>query len=129
MARKRDVKQDKEESFNMPPWAAMMFFGLALPQTYYLYKLIWNDANSDEFFDTAERAITWIAEMCALEAAAGVALGYIDYKTKMGNEKSLLYAMRKKRLAFAKFPLIMAIGALMFVDQPSPIALGMLTAG
>ena len=104
-------------------------FGLILPPTFYLYKLIWNDANSDEFFDTAEKTITWIAQMNALEAAAGVSLGYIDYKIKSGNDPKLLYAMRKKRLAFAKLPLIMSIGALMCADMPTPTAVGLLAAG
>lgn len=46
-------------------------------------------------------------------------MGYIDYKTKTGNDPELIYAMRKKRLAFTKFALIMAVAALLLVDKPT----------
>ena len=82
--------------------------------------MVWNDACSDAFLMSAEMAIGWIAIINALEGAAGVALGYIDYKIK-GNEggERLLIDFRKKRLAFAKFSFIMSIGTLFLLDGPS----------
>jgi hypothetical protein len=47
-------------------------------------------------------------------------LGFIDYKIITGNSKELILAMRKKRLAFAKFSFMMAAVALILVDKPSP---------
>jgi len=73
--------------------------------------------------------MSWIAGLSALEGAAACALGYIDYKVKTGNEASLVLAMRKKRLAFAKFSFIMAIGALLLIDKPSPNAVVPLIIG
>ena len=64
--------------------------------------------------------MTWIASLSALEGAAGIALGYLDYKVVTGNSQDLIVAMRKKRLAFAKFSFMMAIGALLLIDKPSP---------
>lgn len=80
--------------------------------------MVWNDACSDIFIQSAEMAIGWIAVINALEGAAGVALGYIDYKIK-GNDADLLVPMRKKRLAFAKFSFMMAIWTLFLLDGPT----------
>lgn len=71
------------------------------------------------FLQSAEMAIGWIASINALEGAAGVGLGYIDYKLKGNNDDKLLVAMRKKRLAFAKFSFMMAIMTLFLLDGPS----------
>jgi hypothetical protein len=73
--------------------------------------------------------VSWIAATSALEGAAGCALGYLDYKVKTGNDSSLVLAMRKKRLAFAKFSFVMAIGALLLLDKPSPNAVVPLIIG
>ena len=64
--------------------------------------------------------MSWIATASALEGSAGVALGFIDYKLIVGNSKELILAMRKKRLAFAKFSFMMAAVALILIDKPSP---------
>jgi hypothetical protein len=71
----------------------------------------------------------WIAALSALEGAAFVALGYIDYKVVHNNPKDIIVAMRKKRLAFAKFSFIMAIGSLFLIDKPSPNAVVPLIIG
>lgn len=63
-------------------------------------------------------AIGWIAVTNALEGAAGVGLGYIDYKIK-GNGDDMLVPMRKKRLAFAKFSFMMAIWTLYLLEGPT----------
>lgn len=97
-----------------------MIFSAAIPHTLLLYPMIWNDACSDPFFMALEISITWVASLNALEGAAFCGLGYIDYMTKSGNDKALIYAMRKKRLAFAKFAFVMAIVALLLVDKPTP---------
>ena len=47
-------------------------------------------------------------------------MGLIDYKTKAGNDSELTYAMRKKRLAFAKFAFLMSIVGIILVDTPTP---------
>ena len=54
----------------------------------------------------------------ALDGAAASGLGYIDYKVVHKNSPELIYAMRKKRLAFAKFSFVMAILTLMLIDKP-----------
>lgn len=54
-----------------------------------------------------------------LQSAALCGLGYIDYNTKHA-DADLLYPMRKKRLAFAKFGIIMAILTLFLLDKPTP---------
>ena len=64
-------------------------------------------------------AIGYIATINALEGAAGVGLGYIDYKIKGNNDERLLTDLRKKRLAFAKFSFMMAIWTLFLLDGPS----------
>ena len=106
-----------------------MLFGCIVPHSVLLYKMIWADPCSDAFFQAFEVSMSWIAGLSALEGAAGCALGYIDYKVKTGNEASLVLAMRKKRLAFAKFSFIMAIGALLLIDKPSPNAVVPLIIG
>ena len=60
----------------------------------------------------------WIATLNALDGAAAVGLGYIDYKLVYGNEKDIIYAMRKKRLAFAKLSFMMATSCLFMMDKP-----------
>jgi hypothetical protein len=97
-----------------------MIFSAAMPHTLLLYPMIWNDACSDAFFMAFEISLSWVACLNALEGAAACGLGYIDYKTKTGNDPTLVYAMRKKRLAFTKFALIMAVIALILVDKPTP---------
>ena len=90
-----------------------------MPPSYLLYKMIWADPCSDAFFQAYELCMSWIATSSALEGAAGVGLGYIDYKLVTGNSEEMILAMRKKRLAFAKFSFIMAIVALCLIDKPS----------
>ena len=85
-----------------------------------LYPMIWADPCSDAFFMNFELAMSWIAGLNALEGSAAVALGYLDYKVKTGNPKDLIIAMRKKRLAFAKFSFFMAITGLTLLDTPTP---------
>lgn len=56
-------------------------------------------------------------------------LGYIDYKTKVQNDPELQYAMRKKRLAFAKGSFFLTVCSLLLVDTPTancvfPLLLG-----
>ena len=63
--------------------------------------------------------VGYIATINALEGAAGVGLGYIDYKIKGNNDDNLLHDMRKKRLAFAKFSFMMAIWTLFLLDGPT----------
>ena len=64
-------------------------------------------------------SLSWIASLNALEGATGVALGYLDYKVKMGNPDDLIIAMRKKRLAFAKFSFFMGCTGLFLLDTPT----------
>lgn len=61
----------------------------------------------------------WIAAQNATEAAAGVSLGYIDYKILYGNSKEMVEALRRKRLAFAKFAYFTAISGLFLLDTPT----------
>ena len=81
--------------------------------------MVWNDPCSDVFLQSAEMATGWIACLNAFEGAAGVGLGYIDYKLKGNGDDQLLRDMRKKRLAFAKFSFMMAIWTLFLLDGPS----------
>lgn len=64
--------------------------------------------------------MSWLAAVSALEGSAAVGLGYIDYKLVLGNSPEMILAMRKKRLAFAKFAFIMAIVTLTLLDKPTP---------
>ena len=102
-----------------PMFVSASIFGCAVPHSVLLYGMIWADPCSDIFFSNFELAMTWIASLNALEGSAGVALGYLDYKVKTGNSKDLIIAMRKKRLAFAKFSFFMAISGLFLLDTPS----------
>jgi len=97
-----------------------LLFACAIPHTYLLYPIIWSDPCSDTFFWAFEASMTWIAGLNAMEGAAGVSLGYIDYRSKHGNTEELNLAMRKKRMAFAKFAFIMAVVAMFMLDQPTP---------
>ena len=81
--------------------------------------MIWADPCSEFFFKAYELSMSWIATVSALEGAAAIGLGYIDYRTLVGNSEEMIFAMRKKRLAFAKFSFIMAIVALLLIDKPS----------
>ena len=123
--RKKELSgQGKSDSFlgdeQTPIFVSALTFAACAPQSLLAYQMVWNDACSDAFLMSAEMAIGWIAIINALEGAAGVALGYIDYKIK-GNEggERLLIDFRKKRLAFAKFSFIMSIGTLFLLDGPS----------
>ena len=107
----------------------MAIFGMAIPQSFWLYKIIWSDPCSDAFFKFFELSFYWIATTNALDGAAACALGYIDYRMIYGNEEDIRMAMRKKRLAFAKFAFIMAIVALFLVDKPSKNAVLPLLVG
>ena len=118
--RQKQIKEDKQDIESTPPFASAAIFGCAVPQTVMLYPMIWNDPCSDAFFLNFELATSWIANLNALEGAAGVALGYLDYKVKTGNTNDLIVAMRKKRLAFAKFSFFMAITGLFLIDTPTP---------
>ena len=100
-----------------------MIFGLAIPQTKALYQMIWADPCSDLFFDAYTAGMTWIAMTNALDGAAACGLGFIDYKLVHKNNENLIYAMRKKRLAFAKFSFFMAILTLMLIDKPDKSSL------
>lgn len=99
---------------------SLLTFGMAVPHSYLLYKIIWADPCSAAFFTSYEIAMSWIAVTSALEGSAAVGLGYIDYKLVTGNSDEMILAMRKKRLAFAKFSFLMAAVALLMLDKPSP---------
>jgi hypothetical protein len=120
--KKNEKKAEKEKDELTPKFTSALLFAAALPHSYFLYPIIWADPCSDVFFRAFEMSVTWIASLNALEGAAGIALGYIDYKTITGNTKDLIDGMRKKRLAFAKFAFIMAILTLFLIDTPSPNA-------
>ena len=64
-----------------------------------------------------------------MEGSAATGLGYIDYLTKSSKDKSLIYPMRKKRLAFSKFSFIMASGCLILLEIPSTWCLVPLVIG
>lgn len=113
----------------MPKFVSAATFGLSIPQTYMLYQIVWADPCSDAFFKTYELSLSWIATVNALDGAAACGLGYIDYKLVHENTPEMVMAMRKKRLAFAKFAFIMAIVALSLVDKPSPNSVAPLIAG
>ena len=98
----------------------MLLFTSCLPQSLALYRILWSEPCSDAFFLTFEYAYTWIACQNALEGASAAGLGYIDYRAIAGTDKQLRYAMRKKRLAFAKFAFMMATLGLILLDTPSP---------
>jgi len=70
---------------HIPKFVSAIIFAAAIPQTYLMYPMIWADPCSDTFFWTFELSMTWIASLSALEGAAGVSLGYIDYQTTTGN--------------------------------------------
>ena len=65
-----------------PLFVSLMIFGAAVPQSLMAYSMVWADPCSDAFLQCAEMAVGWIATINALEGAAGVGLGYIDYKIK-----------------------------------------------
>lgn len=104
-------------------------FAMSIPQSYLIYKIIWNDPCSTAFFQSYEILMNWVATTSALDGAAAVALGFIDYKIITGNSKELILAMRKKRLAFAKFSFMMAVVALILVDKPSPSSIFFMIVG
>ena len=85
--------------------------------------MIWSDPCSDMFFHAFELSVTWIASLQALESAAGVGLGYLDFQVRHHKDDALTFAMRKKRLAFAKFSFIMSISTLMMLDPLSEMCL------
>lgn len=103
-----------------PKFASATIFACSLPQSFLLYKMIWSDPCSDAFFWAFETTMTWIGSLTAMEAAAGVGLGYIDFNSKQQEGGRLKYVMRRKRLAFSKFPLIMSSLGLFMLNTPSP---------
>jgi len=68
-----------------PKFASATIFACSLPQSFLLYKMIWADPCSDLFFWSFELSMTWIGALTAMEAAAGVGLGYIDFNTKQAD--------------------------------------------
>ncbi len=84
-----------------------------------LYPMIWADPCSDMFFTCFELSIGWIASIQALESAAYVGLGYLDFQVRHHKDDKLTYAMRRKRLAFAKFSFITSISTLLMLDPVS----------
>ena len=112
-----------------PKFASALIFGSHLPQSFWLYQMVWADPCSAIFFDAFEKSMTWIATMSALEGSAACGLGYIDYKMVVGNSNEMILVMRKKRLAFAKFSFMMAILALFLIDKPSANCVAPLVMG
>ena len=115
---KKESRIKNVEEEGTPIFNSVLIFGLAIPTTIQMYKLIWSDPCSDALFYSYELTLNWIATINALDGAAACGLGYIDYKTLYGNPEALILGMRKKRLAFAKFSFVMAIVALVMVDKP-----------
>ena len=107
------------EQTNAPIFSQCLLFGMSLPNSIWLYKIIWADPCSDAFFTAYELSLSWVASVSALEGAAACGLGYIDYRTRHGNSEEMVLAMRKKRLAFGKLSFVMAIVALLLIDKPS----------
>jgi hypothetical protein len=118
MQKKKKLEPEIEAS-GTPVFASAMLFGLSIPNTIWLYHMVWADPCSEAFFRAYELSMTWISTVSALEGAAACGLGYIDYRTRVGNSEELIFAMRKKRLAFGKLSFIMAIVALILIDKPS----------
>ena len=83
--RKKETKLKNTLVEMTPRFISAMLFGCAVPQTILLYKMIWSDPCSDTFFQAFELSMGWIAALSALEGAAFVALGYIDYKVIHNN--------------------------------------------
>ena len=85
LSRKREVKEKRFFEETSPRFVSAMLFGCAIPQSFLLYKMIWADPCSDQFFDAFEFSCGWIASLSALEGAAALALGLIDYKVKQND--------------------------------------------
>lgn len=81
--------------------------------------MIWADPCSDVFFMCFEISVGWIAIQQALESSAYVGLGYLDYQLRHHKDESLIYTMRRKRLAFGKFAMITSMSSLMMLDPVS----------
>lgn len=69
----------------MPLSTSIILFGMSVPQSLLLYDIIWADPCSFTMFRSYEKLMTWIATCSALEGSAACALGYIDYRTLVGN--------------------------------------------
>lgn len=128
-ADKRTEAELTPEQQPLPKNISCLLFGLSLPQSFLLYKIIWADPCSDALFMSYELLMSWIAALSALEGSAAVALGFIDYRLVYNNKPDLVLAMRKKRLAFGKFAFVMAIAALCLVDKPSPSSVAPMLVG
>jgi len=122
MENKRKMQTQKLLLSITPKFISASIFACSLPHSFLLYQMVWADPCSDAFFWALESSLTWVSVLTATEAAAGVGLGYVDFNTKtgQGGDKSLVYAMRKKRLAFAKFPLVMSSIGMFLLNTPSP---------
>lgn len=110
----------RNENFT-PKFATSMILASSLPQSYWLYSLIWADPCSSAFFTSYQLTMAWIATTTALEGSASVGLGFIDFGSNyLKSDEDFLYSMRRKRLAFAKGgTLFLCIIGLMLIDQPS----------
>ena len=75
-------KEKKILKWEVPTLTTLLLCASTLPQSYWMYSIIWADPCSDVFFSALEKSVTWIASLNALEGASGCALGYIDYKVK-----------------------------------------------
>ena len=82
---KKAKKQEAMEVQETPSMISLLTFGMAVPHSYLVYKLIWADPCSAAFFTSYEIAMSWIATTSAFEGSAAVGLGYIDYKLVTGN--------------------------------------------
>ena len=60
----------------------MLIFASCLPQTYWLYDIIWVEYLSDDVYRIYTNCYTWISTLLVLDSAAGAGLGYIEYKSK-----------------------------------------------
>ena len=72
----------------------------AVPQTFWLYGVIWNDLVSDSLYRYIEDCSLWICTLTALDCAAMTALGYIMYNSKHLEGSDLHKALFKKRVAY-----------------------------
>ena len=84
LSKKKEEEQVQAEE-TTPVWGSRLLITSCVPQTYWMYELLWADPLSEACFTTFQLTYGWIATQTILDGAGATALGYSDYLSRNMN--------------------------------------------
>lgn len=97
-----------------PRIGTVLAIGSTVPCFYYLYKLVWEEYNSKEFYQSIKGCVDWINYVNIFTAAVYFGLEAVRYSDRRAKHH---WKSPRQTYVFALIPLVLSFGSLSFTDS------------